>query len=63
MNEGTHRLANFYANSWWIEKPGDYEMILEFEPQRKMKSSITFSIISILIISLFATYFIVKKRI
>ena len=63
MNEGTHRLANFYANSWWIEKPGNYEMILEFEPQRKMKSSITFSIISILIISLFATYFIVKKRI
>jgi hypothetical protein len=29
-----HFMANGYANAWYIDKPGSYEIILEFWPQR-----------------------------
>jgi hypothetical protein len=34
LPENKHFLVNGYANSWWIEKQGDYEIVLEFWPQR-----------------------------
>lgn len=34
LSEDRHFLVNGYANSWWVEKQGDYEIVLEFWPQR-----------------------------
>lgn len=34
LPEKNHYLVNGYANAWRIEKQGDYEIILEFWPQR-----------------------------
>lgn len=31
-----HYLANMYGNGWFIERPGEYEFKLEFEPQNKV---------------------------
>jgi hypothetical protein len=32
--EVQHILVNGYANGWWIEKPGTYEITIEFLPQQ-----------------------------
>jgi hypothetical protein len=32
--EDGHLLVNGYANAWWIERVGDYEISIEFWPQK-----------------------------
>lgn len=32
--EENHLVVNGYANGWWVERTGDYDIILEFVPQR-----------------------------
>jgi hypothetical protein len=34
LSDDNHFLVNGYANSWWIDQTGDFEMILDFFPQR-----------------------------
>lgn len=34
LSEEKHLLINGYANAWKIDKTGDFEIILEFQPQR-----------------------------
>lgn len=41
-----HYLANLYANAWYIEKPGDYNFKLQFEPQKVVNYGFAAAIIS-----------------
>lgn len=34
ISDQDHFLVNGYANSWWIDKTGDFEIVLDFFPQR-----------------------------
>lgn len=34
LSEENHFLVNAFANTWYIDKPGSYEITLEFAPQR-----------------------------
>lgn len=36
VSKNDHYLVNTYANGWLIDKPGDYNIILEFMPQRTL---------------------------
>lgn len=38
-----HFLANAYANGWKIDKEGDYNLIVEFAPQRSLNTGIIIS--------------------
>lgn len=31
-----HYISNLYGNGWWIDKTGEYDFKIEFEPQRKV---------------------------
>ena len=31
---GEHYLVNGYANSWYLDKAGSYDIVIEFTPQR-----------------------------
>lgn len=44
-----HILANGYANAWWVDKKGNYSMVVEFLPQRLLSVGYIISITSILI--------------
>lgn len=44
-----HFLVNLYANGWLIEKPGDYEIKLEFTPQVILERGKTVSKVSIFV--------------
>ena len=33
-HEVRHIVVNGYANGWWIDRPGTYEMTIEYLPQR-----------------------------
>lgn len=45
----SHFLANSYANAWYIDKKGDYELRLFFEPERFFKLGIIVSVISFIV--------------
>ena len=34
IDEKKHVVANGYANAWIIDKPGDFDVVLEYEPQK-----------------------------
>jgi len=58
-----HFLANTFANGWLIEKTGDYQIILEFLPQRKYRFGLAVSASTFLgMILFFLKSACVKKR-
>lgn len=57
INEDKHFLANGYANSWYIEKTGDYKMEISYESEKWFR---LFYLISILSIVAAVSYLIVK---
>ncbi len=56
-----HFRANFYANGWLIDKTGNFDILVEYLPQRLLEISQTISIISYLIIALVFLPIILKK--
>lgn len=56
---GEHLTLNGFANAWYIEKTGDYQIILDFRPQR-----IYYISISVSVFALFASmiYLLIKKK-
>lgn len=40
-----HHLANLYGNAWYIEKEGEYDFKLEFEPQKYVNIGILLTIL------------------
>jgi len=59
INGEKHILVNGYANAWLIDGQGDYQIILEFWPQRLLKYA---SIISLIGIFLSVSYLIKSRK-
>lgn len=57
ISDDKHFLLNGYANGWWINKTGDFDIILEFLPQRLLYWG---SLVSIITIILTSGYFALK---
>lgn len=51
-------LSNLYGNAWYIDNPGEYNFILEFTPQKKVKDGI---IISMMVFGVIAI-FVIRQR-
>lgn len=49
VSENNHFLVNGYANAWWIDKVGDFGVVLEYEPQRLLNIGYAISAISIFV--------------
>ena len=47
-----HIMANGFANAWYIEKKGYYDVIIEFEPQKILYVGGIISIVSFMVFSL-----------
>jgi hypothetical protein len=54
-----HFMANGYANAWYINKTGSYEIVLEFWPQRLFYIGATISIVTFF----FCTLYLTKDRV
>jgi hypothetical protein len=39
-----HDLVNGFANSWYVDKPGSYDIVLEFAPQRLYEAGVVVTI-------------------
>ncbi len=48
-SEPEHILVNGYANGWWIDKKGDYKIIVEFLPQKYLNYGYMISAVSSLL--------------
>jgi len=57
--EGEHLMMNGFANGWYLKKTGDYQIILNFEPQKIYYISI---VISALAFFASIIYLLAKKR-
>lgn len=55
-----HYLANLYGNAWWIEKTGEYDLRIEFKPQRKVTLGIYLALTGLLVV--FILMFISKYK-
>lgn len=49
-----HFRANYYANGWLIDKTGDFELTIEYLPQRLLESSEKISVFSYLAVAIIA---------
>lgn len=57
-----HFLANSYSNSWYIEKTGDYQMILKFVPQQILKLGEKTSFIAVSLGVVFVVNKMIRRR-
>lgn len=57
----SHFTIDGYANGWIIDKKGDYQLILEFLPQRYFKSGIFVSLVGLVSALSVIFYFTIKK--
>lgn len=62
LDNKNHYLVNSYANGWFIDKTGDYEMVLKFAPQSFLEIGEIGSVISFIVVSLFFILFVLKRR-
>lgn len=46
IDDASHILVNGYANAWWIDHHGDFEVIIEYAPQRLLYVGYFISFIS-----------------
>ncbi|MBM3205546.1 DUF3367 domain-containing protein [Candidatus Shapirobacteria bacterium] len=56
--EGEHLMINGFANGWFIKKTGDYQIILDFRPQKIYYISMSISVLAFLT----AMIFLLSKR-
>ncbi|HEX7042070.1 MAG TPA: hypothetical protein VF189_02380 [Patescibacteria group bacterium] len=62
LPEANHVLINDYANGWWVDKKGDFEMTLEFFPEKMLRVGWAISIATILgCAALFAILYLRKR--
>lgn len=57
INGNKHFLVNAYANGWLFDKPGSYDLILEFIPQKLLYIGEIISALSFIILFLYSLYF------
>lgn len=55
-----HTMANLYANAWYIDREGDYDFKLEFEPERMVRIGILLALAGYL--SLIIYIFLKRKN-
>lgn len=60
--EEQHFLVNSYANGWLLEKKGEYDLALEFMPQRILNSSRIISASSFLLLGLYLGWFLISRK-
>lgn len=56
-----HRLVNTYANGWWIEKTGSFDIEIVFTPQLLLNIGETISIITISVMIILSAVLYIKK--
>ena len=56
-----HLVGNYYANSWYIDKLGDYEIVIEYWPQRLLHIGLVISGLSLLVMILYFGYYIKRS--
>lgn len=56
--ETQHYLVNGYANGWYINKSGDYSILIEYYPQKVFYAGLLLSGLSVI----FSILFLVKRR-
>lgn len=57
-----HISVNGYANAWYVDKPGDYTIQIEFIPQRIFMVCIVFSALALGITMLLLVFFYVRNE-
>lgn len=57
-----HFLANSFSNSWYIEKKGDYQLMLKFAPQQWLSFGEKLSIFAALSGAIFVAYKVVRRK-
>lgn len=57
-----HALVNGYANSWYIDRIGSYNIVLEFSPQRLYEAGVFVSISTPIVCFLLLGIFWLKRR-
>jgi len=61
--EFEHFIINFYANGWYIDKVGNFEIVLEYAPQKILNLGIAISTVTaIILIVLSAILCVLHKR-
>lgn len=62
VNEDKHLLANGYANSWYLEKTGDFLVEVSYRPEKWFKLLVLVSILSIAGSGLLVAFKLIRKR-
>lgn len=62
ISEENHLLVNAFANAWYIDQPGSYEVTLEFTPQRIYFLGLWVSFISFVFALGYLGRFLIKQR-
>ncbi len=62
LPETNHVLINDYANGWWVDKKGDFDMTLEFFPEKLLRVGWAVSIVSMGIATLVFSLLFLRKR-
>lgn len=61
INEDNHIMVNGYANSWYIEKAGDYRIEISYKPEKWFRFSVFISVLSIASSALLVFYRLHRK--
>lgn len=62
IGEKNHFLINSFANAWYTEKLGSYQILLEFYPQQLLSSGSKVSLLSILCVLIFIIFLKLKEK-
>lgn len=62
LPEENHLLVNAFANTWYIDRPGNYQITLEFVPQRVYFLGLVISFISLVCLLGCFTVFLLRRR-
>ena len=60
--ESNHLLVNGYANAWVLDKPGNYDLFIRYQPQQLLNMSYKVSLLSIVISSFLLIVFYTYKK-
>jgi hypothetical protein len=62
IKEGSHFIANGYANGWYVDRLGSYDITLEFEPQRYVAYGVAISVVAFAVCTCYFSYYQVRRR-
>ena len=62
IDENRHYLVNTYANGWLVDKKGNYELIVKYEPQKLLEISKQASLITVVAGVLYIFYSAWKSK-